>query len=256
VDTSLIDQYQRQEQWRRWSEALAVLPVRNGQQVLDLGCGIGQVTALLNQMGAEVVGVDANEELLTAARARCPHIRFEKSDLHDVTPDRFGQVDGLWASFVTAYFPDLESVLARWSKCLRLGGWLAMVEMDDLFGHEPFPPQFRQDLAGFYDEAKRAGRYDFKGGRRLATTARAVGLEILHESVLADDELSFVGAARPDVLEAWRERLQRMGGLKAFMGDRFNDFEEAFVATLTSEKHRSTTRVVFVVARRLTHSPY
>jgi SAM-dependent methyltransferase len=250
VSTSLAEQYQRQERWRRWPEALAALPIKAGERVLDLGCGVGDVAARLSQIGAEVVGIDGNDELLAAARARHAQVRFERADLADVTPERFGAVGGLWASFVTAYFPDLRPCLARWSACLQPGGWLALIEMDDLFGHEPFPPEFRNDIVRFYEEASRARRYDFRGGRKLAAAARAVGLEILHEGILEDDELSFAGPAPPDVLEAWRERLERMGGLRGFLGSRFGAFEEAFVATLASERHSSLARVFFVVARK------
>jgi len=250
MGASLVDQYQRQARWRRWSEALALLPLERGQRVLDLGCGVGEIAGRLRQLGAEVVGVDANEELLSAARLGYPDVCFNCADIRELAAETLGMADGIWASFVAAYFPDLTLTLARWSGCLRPGGWMALVEMDDLFGHEPFPNEFRDDIARFYEEAKRAGRYDFEAGRSLAGAARAAGLELLHESVLADDELSFAGAAKPDVLEAWRNRLDRMGGLKAFLGERFTNFAEAFAATLRSEHHSSRTRVIYVVAQR------
>jgi trans-aconitate methyltransferase len=248
----LVEQYQRQARWRRWSEALALLPLERGQRVLDLGCGVGEIAEQLRELGAEVVGVDANEELLLAARLSYPDIHFKHADLRELAPETVGVADGIWSSFVAAYFPDLAPTLARWSACLRPGGWMALVEMDDLFGHEPFPNEFRADVARFYQEAKRAGRYDFQAGRKLASAACAIGLELLHETVLADDELSFAGPAKRDVLDAWRNRLNRMGGLKAFLGDRFTKFEEAFTATLRSENHSSRTRVIYVIARRNT----
>jgi SAM-dependent methyltransferase len=250
MGASLVDQYQRQARWRRWSEALSLLPIERGQRVLDLGCGVGEIAGRLHQLGAEVVGVDANEELLSAARLSYPDVCFKCADIRQLAPETVGMVDGIWASFVAAYFPDLAPTLARWSACLRPGGWMALVEMDDLFGHEPFPNEFRDDIARFHKEAKRAGRYDFEAGRTLAGAARAIGLEPLHESVLADDELSFAGAAKPDVLEAWRNRLERMGGLKAFLRDRFTSFADAFAATLCSEQHSSRTRVIYVVAQK------
>ena len=250
MGANLVEQYRRQERWRRWDEALSRVPLERGQRVLDLGCGVGHASARLNSLGADVVGLDSCEEMLAAARALHPHLRFERADIRDLGPERFGRVDGLWASFVTAYFPDLPLILTRWSHCLRPEGWLAMVEMDDLLGHEPLPPAYRRTLARFYEEARRAGRYDFEGGRALASAARAAGLSVLHEGVLADDELCFAGAARSEILEAWRERLSRMGGLKAFMGAPFDDFERAFVEALSAESHYSKTRVVLVVARR------
>jgi SAM-dependent methyltransferase len=250
LSANLVEQYLRQERWRRWDEALSLLPLERGHRVLDVGCGVGQIAARLRERGADVVGLDSNDELLAAARALHPHLRFEKADIRDIDSERFGLFDGLWASFVTAYFPDVEPVLTSWSKCLRPGAWLAIVEMDDLLGHEPLEPRFRSPLARFYEEARRSGRYDFEGGRALASAARSAGMSILHEGVLADDELSFDGAAPPEVLAAWRDRLARMGGLKTFLGAQFDDFERAFVAALGDESHHSRTRVVFVVARR------
>jgi len=77
MGASLVDQYQRQARWRRWSEALALLPLERGQRVLDLGCGVGEIAGRLRQLGVEVVGVDANEELLSAARLSYPDVCFE-----------------------------------------------------------------------------------------------------------------------------------------------------------------------------------
>jgi trans-aconitate methyltransferase len=41
-----------------------------GERILDLGCGDGQLTARLAATGADVVGVDASETMVAAARAR------------------------------------------------------------------------------------------------------------------------------------------------------------------------------------------
>jgi SAM-dependent methyltransferase len=252
MTSHLVEQYLRQERWRRWDEALSlsILPLERGGRVLDIGCGVGDVAARLHGRGVDVLGIDSNAELIGAARGRYPHVRFEEANLHDLTSERFGLFDGLWASFVPAYLPNLASVLTEWSDCLlRRGGWLAMVEVDDLLGHEPLSTALRARVAQFYDEARSAGRYDFECGRKLASTARAVGLQVVHEGVLADDELCFGGPAPADVLAAWSARLARMGGLKAFMGDRFSEFERAFMDALRDESHRSRARVIFVVAR-------
>jgi SAM-dependent methyltransferase len=249
--SGLVEEYIRQERWRRWDEALAVLPLERGDRVLDIGCGVGDVAARLDGRGVDVVGIDSNAELIAAARARYPQVRFVEADVQDLAAESLGLFDGLWASFVTAYFPNLVPVLARWSdRLLRPGGWIAMVEVDDLLGHEPLSGTLRAQVARFYDEARLAGRYDFEGGRKLASAARAVGLKVVHEGVLVDDELGFGGAAPAEVLRAWSARLARMGGLQAFMGDRFSHFEQAFMDALRSESHQSRARVFFVLARR------
>jgi SAM-dependent methyltransferase len=250
MSSELSAQYERQERWRHWDDALMRIPLRAGQRILDLGCGVGQIAARFHRLGAQVIGVDGNEELLEAARTRYPGVRFEKLDLGELTPASFGQVDGVWASFVAAYFPNLESAVGRWSDCVVPGGWVTLVEMDDLFGHQPLPSSISDEINGFYASASAAGRYDFQCGHRLAGAAEGAGLTIIHEGTLADDELSFQGPAPTDVLETWRLRPQRMAGLKAFLGSRFPQFERTFLHTLASPDHRSQTRVFIVVAQR------
>ena len=250
MSSELAAQYERQERWRHWDEALARIPLRAGQRILDLGCGVGQIAARLHRLGAQVIGVDGNEELLAVARTCYPEVRFEKLDLGELTPASFGQVDGVWASFVAAYFPNLESAVARWSDCVVPGGWVTLVEMDDLFGHTPFPARWSRDLERFYDEARTAGRYDFQSGRRLAPALRIAGFDVVHEGTAEDDELSFQGPATSEVLEGWQQRLERLTGLRNFLGPSFEEFRRDFIDALTSPRHRSSTRVVMVVARK------
>jgi SAM-dependent methyltransferase len=217
--------------------------------VLDLGCGIGQIAARFHATGAHVIGVDANADLLAVARDRHPQVRFESRDLRELGPTSFGLFDGIWASFVPAYLSPLDATVARWAKCLAPGGWMALVEMDDLFGHEPMQPAMRGEVLAFYASAR--DRYDFECGRRLAGAVERAGLALLHEGTLEDDELSFQGQAPDDVLAAWRLRLNRTPGPKAFWGERVAEFERALLGSMASAEHRSTTRVFMVVARRM-----
>ena len=247
---SLAEQYKQQERWRRWDEALSRVPVRRGQRVVDLGCGVGPMASRLASLGASYVGVDFDEDLLAAARARCPDATFERGDLRTMAPDDFGPVDGIWSSFLPAYFPDPASLLRRWSNLLTVGGWCALVEVDDLLGHTPLALEHRTAIEAFYDSARRAGRYDFRSGAGLASAVRHAGLRIVSEDVLADDELTFHGAASEDVMTAWRLRLDRMGGLREFLGPRFPTFRREFLKTLASSDHQSIARVVMVVATR------
>jgi ubiquinone/menaquinone biosynthesis C-methylase UbiE len=49
--------------------------------VLDAGCGTGRVAIELARRGIEVVGVDADESMLAAARKRAPSIAWVEHDL-------------------------------------------------------------------------------------------------------------------------------------------------------------------------------
>jgi len=244
----LPDEYERQERWRHWDTALARVPLARGQRVLDLGCGVGAVTATLAQAGVDVIGVDLDDTLLARARQRYPGLRFEKQDVGALEPSTFGRVDGIWASFVAAYFADVDAIVARWRRCVVNGGWLALVEIDDLLGHEPRASALAADIGGFYASARERG-YGFENGRRLAPAMLAAGLTVIHEGTLDDDELAFDGPAPRDVIDAWRARFARMHGMQAHFGARFADVERALLDSLASPAHRSLCRVVLVVAR-------
>ena len=60
-----------------------------GKKVLDLACGTGSITKHLTEMGYDVIGIDLSEEMLTAAKEKCPECIFIKADMTDFTlPDQ------------------------------------------------------------------------------------------------------------------------------------------------------------------------
>lgn len=61
---------------------LEALGVRS---VLDGGCGTGRVAIELARRGLEVVGVDADPGMLSAARAKAPELEWVLADLSDFT---------------------------------------------------------------------------------------------------------------------------------------------------------------------------
>ena len=247
---TLADEYERQERFRDWDQALQSLPALRGQRVLDIGCGVGTVTAQLAQGGAEVVGVDVNDALLARARERHPGLRFERFDAAQLRPDSFGHFDGIWCSFVAAYLPDLDGFVRRIAACLRDGGWLALIEVDDLLGHTPRSPALAAMLDAFYAQASAEGGYGFRAGRQLAAAASAAGLQLVSEAELYDRELSFAGPAPADVLDAWRARLARMAGLVRHFGARRASVSAELLDALAAPEHRALCRVMFVLARK------
>lgn len=244
---SLVQEYRRQFPWRDWARALAMCPIKSGQRILDLGCGPGDVSALLTARGAAVTGIDCDLELLAAARASVPDARFEAQDLSRLTlPAHF---DGIWSSFAAAYFVDFTTTFAHWCRFLEPGAWVCIIDIDDLLGHEPRTDVTRDAIERFYDEAREKRRHDFRIGRRLASTLEAQGFRVT-AAELSDRELAFDGPALPEVLDAWRARFGRMGGLKAFLGDGFADFTGGFIRALESPRHRALCKVVCCVGQR------
>jgi SAM-dependent methyltransferase len=247
---NLPDYYRRQLAWRAWPRVFAALPSVRGQTVLDLGCGVGDLAAEMVGRGARVIGVDVSEELLAAARGRgLAGAELRKADLREPLELEVA-VDGLWGGFVAAYFPDLPAALSRWARHLRPGGWVALTEIDDFFGHEPLAERTKAQLDGYAREALAAARYDFHMGRKLRRFLESAGFTVTTELNLADRELSFAGPAAREVVDAWRFRLDGMKLLRDFCGPEFEALRDDFLGCLTRADHRSLARVICCIATR------
>lgn len=243
--SQLADHYKRQFQWRDWRTGLESLPLVSGQTVLDLGCGIGDLTSELAAAGAHVVGIDANEELLQYARSRqIPNAEFRAADLR--TEVDFGlAADGIWCSFAVAYFVDFAGALGRWTHALKPGGWIAVTEIDDLFGHEPLSTRTKSLLQTFCEEAFAAGRYDFRSGRKIKAHLERAGFSVSKSVPVHDRELSWDGPAEVGVAEAWEERFGNMKLLQNFLGAEYAAVREEFLQCLARPDHRSCAQVLF-----------
>ncbi len=232
---------------------LKQLPIESGQTVLDLGCGPGLVSARLATRCASVIGIDREADFLEAARRHCPaKCGFVEADLAELDSLELRPANGMWSSFTAAYFPAFEPVLASWAACVKPGGWLAIVEIDDLLaGHHPLPVEIQRAFKEFTEHMRLNGLYDFRMGRRLGKMCRALGLTVVSETALEDRELAFDGEASPEILAAWKRRFERMSSMRAYFGARrFNEISQEFLETISSPAHYSTASVVMVLAMR------
>jgi trans-aconitate 2-methyltransferase len=106
------------ERLRPALDLLAQVPVTSPTRVVDLGCGAGNVTALLKQRfpDADVLGVDGSEAMLGKARMAAPLCRFQHGDFASWTPDAapdviFSNAALHWATGHDVLFPRLISLL-------------------------------------------------------------------------------------------------------------------------------------------------
>ncbi len=93
--------------------------------VVDLGCGPGNLTALLAERwpGATVSGVDSSPEMIDRARADHPGLSFEVGDLRDWAPT--DRPDVLVSNATLQWLPDHLELLPRLVARVRPGGWFA-----------------------------------------------------------------------------------------------------------------------------------
>ena len=87
--------------------------VNNGQRVLELGCGTGQ---LLNTLKPSYgVGVDLSGSMIEVARENFPHLEFVQGDIEspDLISSLNGPFDFIILSDTIGYLDDCEEALAR-----------------------------------------------------------------------------------------------------------------------------------------------
>ncbi|MEJ8277613.1 class I SAM-dependent methyltransferase [Pseudonocardia spirodelae] len=91
--------------------------------VLDGGCGTGRVAIELDRRGIGVVGADPDPDMIAAARAKAPRLRWETTGLEALDlPERFGLV--VLAGNVIPYATDRAGVVAGCARHLAPGGLL------------------------------------------------------------------------------------------------------------------------------------
>lgn len=95
-----------------------LLAPRQGERILDLGCGDGRLTAEIARRGAAVVGVDGSVELLAVARSR--GLEVIQTDAHEL---RFaGEFDAVFSNAALHWMHHPERVIAGVQRSLKPGG--------------------------------------------------------------------------------------------------------------------------------------
>jgi len=153
-----------------------------GMRVLDLGCGVGDVSLLASSFvgpGGSVLGVDQNPESISFARQRArsaglEHLRFEVASLQELAAE--GPFDALVGRFILLYLPDPVAVLRRLSHAVRPGGVIAFQELDLPTGRAvPEVPLHAQCCRWVVAGFERAG-VELHMGSRLPAVFRSAGL--------------------------------------------------------------------------------
>lgn len=112
--------------------ALVAGTVAGRRSVADLGCGPGELLALLRQGAETVIGVDNSARMLEAAARRLgdgPGVSLRLGEL-DHLPLRDREVEAAVLSMVLHHLPDPAAALTEAARALAPGGVLAVAELD------------------------------------------------------------------------------------------------------------------------------
>lgn len=156
------------ERGRPFVELIARIDAADPGIVVDLGCGPGNLTALLAERWPEaaITGLDSSEPMIDRARREQPGLAFEVADLRDwaehVEP---ASIDVLVSNATLQWVPGHLELLPRLVRAVRPGGWFAFqvpgnfaepshVLRAELAAEEPYAAYTRDlDAPASYDPA-------------------------------------------------------------------------------------------------------
>ncbi|HLY25485.1 MAG TPA: methyltransferase domain-containing protein [Aggregatilineales bacterium] len=129
------DQYLKfqTERFAPFEDLLKLIECRENLNVIDLGCGTGELTRRLADTlpGSSVVGIDSSAEMLARAQSQArPGLHFEQALIEDVQ----GQYDLLFSHAAIQWVGDHDTLIPRLFSLLRPGGQIA-VQIPSNHGH-------------------------------------------------------------------------------------------------------------------------
>lgn len=161
----------------------------HGMRVLDIGCGVGDVSLLAARIvgkGGTVLGVDRASSSVETARQRVAalgvtNVRFAEADVIAFEPD--GKFDAIVGRLVLLYLPDPATVLRRLSRQLRPGGIITFQEYDMSQAAQVPPSELFMKVRRWLLEAFSAGGAELDMGTKLYTTF--LRAELPHPNMVA-----------------------------------------------------------------------
>jgi arsenite methyltransferase len=168
------------------AQVLKALELREGEQVLDIGCGPGLLAHDMGvsvRGGGRVCGIDISEDMLTMSRKRCsdqPWTEFQRADAtHLPYPD--DSFDVAVSTQVYEYVLDIPAALAELNRVVRPDGRVLIVDTDygSLVIHTEDEARMGRMLSAWHEHFVHAGL-----PRTLSRQLRDAGFTIRQREVI------------------------------------------------------------------------
>lgn len=98
------------------------------RKIVDLGCGPGNSTQVLadKYKNAYILGVDNSENMITAAKAKYPHLDFRTCDISTELAQLDHDYDVVFSNACIQWVPDHQRLVPQMLGLLKKGGVLAV----------------------------------------------------------------------------------------------------------------------------------
>ena len=110
--------------WQSARDLLGLLDPQPGEEILDVGCGTGHLTADVARSGARVLGIDSSEAMIAQARANFPELRFQTADANALQWN--GKFDAVFSNAALHWINPPDGAVATMVRALKPGGRLVV----------------------------------------------------------------------------------------------------------------------------------
>jgi trans-aconitate 2-methyltransferase len=106
--------------WKYGEDLINLLSPQVGEDILDVGCGTGQLTAKIAEAGVSIFGIDADAKMIEKAKINFPQLNFTVADARNF--DLGKSFDKVFSNAVLHWINQPDLAIQSIFKHLKIGG--------------------------------------------------------------------------------------------------------------------------------------
>jgi len=213
--------------------------IHEGMRVLELGCGVGDVSLLLAEAvgtSGRIVAVDREMRAVDIARRRATqagHLQIEFAVSTDEDLAAYPPFDAAFGRYILIHQPDPTLLVRRAAAAVRRGGVVAFEEAAYHLGPQMTPPvDLWQNMTGSMIDFFRAAFPQYDAAGRLISCFEDAGLQapnLLWESLAGGPQAPYLRYVAV-TYEVFLPHIKRLGLLREEVGDPATLYERLVAA--------------------------